>query len=48
MEVAKNTATPIKDIYEWAITEFLYYASYLIEQNEKQLRELRKIRNKSV
>lgn len=43
MEVSKNTVTPIKQIYDWAITEFLYYASYLIEQNDKQIRELKKI-----
>ena len=43
IEVAKNTMTPIKDLYDWSITEFLFYASYLIEQNDKQIRELKKI-----
>lgn len=46
MEVSKNTITPIKDLYDWAITEFLFYASYLLEESEKKLKELRKIKNK--
>lgn len=46
MEVAQKTMTPIKDIYDWSITELLYYASYIIEQNRKQAAELKKIRNK--
>ena len=44
--VAKETSTPIKDLYDWAITEFLYYATYLLEENDRQIRELRKHTNK--
>lgn len=46
MEVSKNTITPIKQIYDWAITEFLFYASYLLEESEKKLKELRKIKSR--
>ena len=48
MEVSKNTMTPMREIYDWAVTEFFYYASYLVEQNRKQIAEMRKIsaRNK--
>ena len=44
--VAKETVTPIHDIYNWAITEFLYYASYVVETEEKKLKEIKKIRQK--
>lgn len=44
--VAKETMTPIHDIYNFAITEFLYYASYVVETEEKKIKELKKIRQK--
>lgn len=47
MEVAQKTMTPMREIYDWAITEFFYYASYLVEENRKQVRELERIRNKN-
>lgn len=43
MEVAQKTVTPIQQIYDWAVTEFFFYASYLVEQNEKQIREMKKL-----
>lgn len=44
-EVAQKTVTPLKQIYDWSITELFFYATYLVEDNQKQLRDLRKIRN---
>lgn len=44
--VAKETVTPIHEIYNWAITEFLYYASYIVETEEKKIKEIKKIRQK--
>lgn len=44
--VAKETMTPIHEIYGWSITEFLYYASYIVETEEKKLKELKKINKK--
>ena len=44
--VAKETMTPIHDIYNFAITEFLYYASYIVEVEEKKLKEIKKISKK--
>ena len=44
--VAKETVTPIHDIYNWAITEFLYYASYIVETEEKKIKEIKKISKK--
>jgi hypothetical protein len=46
-QVAEKTSTPIKSIYDWSITEFLYFATYLLEKNEKEIRELKKIRMKN-
>lgn len=43
MEVAQKTVTPIQQIYDFPITEFFWYASYLVEQNEKQIREMKKL-----
>ena len=43
IEVAKNTITPLREIYDWAITEFLYYCSYLIEDNRKRIADMKKI-----
>ena len=43
MEVAQKTMTPIQQIYDFAVTEFFFYASYLVEQNEKQIREMKKL-----
>ena len=44
--VAKETVTPIHDIYNWAITEFLHYASYIVETEEKKIKEIKKISKK--
>lgn len=44
LEVVKETMTPLHQIYGWAVTEFLYYASYLVETSQKKLRELKKIK----
>ena len=44
--VAKETMTPIHDIYGWAITEFLYYASYIVETEEKKIKEIKKLNKK--
>lgn len=44
--VAKETMTPIHDIYNWAITEFLYYASYVVETEEKKIKEIKKLNKK--
>lgn len=41
--VSKETTTPLHDIYSWAITEFLYYASYIVETEQKKIKELKKI-----
>lgn len=46
MEVSQKTMTPLREIYDWAVTEFLYYASYLIEDNRKQIAEMKKISNR--
>lgn len=43
MEVAQKTITPLREIYDWAVTEFFFYASFLVEQNQKQLAEMKKI-----
>ena len=44
--VAKETITPIHDLYGWAITEFLYYASYIVETEQKKLKEIKKLSNR--
>ena len=44
--VCKETMTSIHEIYNWAITEFLYYASYVVETEEKKIKEIKKIRQK--
>ena len=44
--VCKETITPLHDIYSWAITEFLYYASYIVETEQKKLKEIKKLSNK--
>ena len=44
--VAKETVTPIHQLYGWSITEFLYYASYVVETEEKKIKEIKKIRQK--
>jgi hypothetical protein len=43
MEVSQKTMTPMREIYDWAVTEFFYYASYLVEENRKQITEMKKI-----
>ena len=44
--VCKETMTPLHQIYGWSITEFLYYASYVVETEEKKIKEIKKIRQK--
>ena len=44
--VCKEVMTPIHDIYNWSITEFLYYASYIVETEEKKIKEIKKISKK--
>ena len=44
--VCKETMTPLHQLYGWAITEFLYYASYVVETEEKKIKEIKKIRQK--
>ena len=44
--VAKETVTPIHQLYGWSVTEFLYYASYVVETEEKKLKEIKKISKK--
>ncbi len=44
--VAKETITPLHDLYGWAVTEFLYYASYIVETENRKIKELKKIRLK--
>ena len=44
--VAKETVTPIHEIYSWSVTEFLYYASYVVETEQNKIKELKKIGKK--
>ena len=44
--VCKETVTSIHEIYSWSITEFLFYASYIVETEEKKLKEIKKISKK--
>lgn len=44
--VAKETMTPLHDLYGWSVTEFLYYASYIVETENRKIKELKKIRLK--
>ena len=44
--VAKETVTPIHQLYGWTVTEFLYYASYVVETEEKKIKEIKKISKK--
>ena len=44
--VCKETMTPLHQLYGWAITEFLYYASYIVETEEKKLKEIKKLNKK--
>lgn len=44
--VAKETVTPLHQLYGWSVTEFLYYASYIVEVEEKKLKEIKKISKK--
>ena len=43
MEVAQKTMTPMREIYDWAVTEFFYYASHLVEDNRKKIADMKKI-----
>jgi hypothetical protein len=42
-EVSQKAMTPLREIYDWAVTEFFYYASYLVEDNRKQIANMKKI-----
>lgn len=44
--VAKETMTPLHQLYGWSITEFLYYASYVVETEQNKIKELKKIGKK--
>ena len=44
--VCEKTNTSIHELYKWSVMEFLYYASYLIEENNKKIRELKKLTKK--
>ena len=44
--VCKETMTPLHQLYSWSITEFLFYASYIVETEEKKIKELKKISKK--
>ena len=44
--VAKETMTPLHQLYGWAITEFLYYSSYVVETEEKKIKEIKKLNKK--
>jgi len=46
MSVCKETMTPIHQLYGWAITEFLYYASYIVQNEQRKIKEIKKIANK--
>lgn len=43
IETSQKTMTPLREIYDWAVTEFFYYASYLVEENRKQINDMKKI-----
>ena len=44
--VAKETMTPLHQLYGWSVTEFLYYASYVVETEQNKIKELKKIGKK--
>lgn len=44
--VAKETVTPVRQLYGWPVTEFLYYASHIVECEKRKIRELKKITKK--
>ena len=44
--VSRETVTPIHQLYGWSVTEFLYYASYVVETEEKKIKEIKKISKK--
>lgn len=44
--VAKETVTSIHEIYSWPITEFLFYASYVVETEQNKIKELKKLSKK--
>lgn len=44
--VAKETVTSVHEIYSWSITEFLYFASYIVETEEKKIKEIKKLSKK--
>jgi hypothetical protein len=46
LEVSQKTMTPIQQVYDFAVTEFFFYASYLIDENQKKLAEMKKLSKK--
>lgn len=46
MAVVQKTMTPLHDVYNWSITEMLYYASYIYEQEQLTVKQMRKARIK--
>ena len=44
--VAKETMISLHQLYGWSITEFLYFASYIVETEEKKIKEIKKISKK--
>ena len=44
--VAKETVTPLHQLYGWSVTEFLYYASYVVETEQNKIKEIKKISKK--
>lgn len=46
MEVAQKTVTPMREIYNFAVTEFFWYTSFLIEENKRRIAEMKKIKTR--
>lgn len=44
MDVAEKTVTPVQQLYDWPVCEFFFYASYIIEANNKKIADLKKMR----
>lgn len=46
MSIAKETNNSLTEIYTFPITFTLYIGTYIIEQNERKLQEIQKIKYK--
>lgn len=42
MALASKTMTPIHNIYDWPITEALFMLSYIVDENQKEIRAMKK------